>query len=356
MGTETTLKTYADYQKFNFFRTPAWRWDRIVELVDRDDGVMGRCTKRDDEFVRAGRSFYGRWRNGDAEMRQKLLWENPGLFYAYDFHQKLTEDPDAVMYIQARLLARQTYDEIAEIMGVLPSAVEWFARLYFDVTDNLERRDWITKQILIPAMMRSTLAPVQTDPGHPSIYKDSTVAKPFMDGSLKMFAYFGGKHLVDVLISGMQAGRPMASQDDLAGWLDTNITNTLRRRTAQAAHLFEINKYNVMELFAVHTRIVEISQSDESKEQTKSIQERHIKAMMDEVPWAVGGEGSKMYKTHMGLLGHLDDMAGELRTDEVLRIASGQTLPDVGSDFPRQLPAPRRDKKAVLTQETTELP
>lgn len=357
MATETKqLKTYADFQRFNFFRTPDWRWDRIVDLVERDDGVPGRCTKRDDDYVRQGRSFHSRWRNGDAEMHQKLLWENPGLFYAYDYHQKLTEDADAAMYVQARLLARQTPQEIADVMGLMPEAVEWYAKLYFDVTEHLEKRDWVTKQILVPALMRSIVTPAQNSSGEPMTYKDSTVAKPFMDGSLKLFAYFGGKHLVDIMIAGLHAGRPLTSPDDMDSWFDNSVDTTIRRRSAQAALQFEINKYNVMELFAVRNQIVQIANSDEAQNQTKTVNERHVKATLDEIPWGVGAEGKQMYKEHMGLVGHLDEMPAELRADEVLLIASGQSAPTVGTDFPRELPPPRREKKAKLTTETTELP
>lgn len=345
------LRTHADFQKYNFFRTPSWRWDRVLALLDRDDGgPPGRCSRRDDDVVRAARGFVLRWRNGDVEARQRLLFERPDLFYAYDFHQRLDDDPDAAMYIQARLLARQTPVQIGETMGVLPEAVERYAELFFDVIPYLDNRDWVTKQVLIPALFRSPTIDDATGVAHGS----HVTVRPFMDGSLKMFAYFGGPHLVDLMIAGMQAGRPLASPDDVSGWFDANVATTVRRRAAQAAQLFEINKYNVMELFAVHAKIMEIERSEESQDRSKSTQERHIKAMMDEIPWAVGDDGARLYgKTAVG---RFDAMAAELRDDELILISSGRTAPTVAAAFPAALPPPRRVKTATATGDDTTLP
>lgn len=354
--TTTSLKTYADFQKYNFFRRPEWRFERVLALVDRNDATPGRCTKRDDPIVRAARSFVLTWRNGDDEKREKLLWENPGLYYAYDFYKKTGEDADASMYIQARLLARQTPEEIGDIMGVMPEAVRWYADLFFDVIPHLDRRDWITKHVLVPAVMRSGVKQAVSGDMTAPLAKDSTVAVPFMDGTVKMFAYFGGKFLVDAMLGGMQAGQPLTRPDDLGNWLDKTISNTVRRRAMQASVTFEINKYNVLELMAVHTRIMEIEKSDESQEQTRSTQERHIKALMDEIPWVAGADGEKVYQEDMGVVGRLDNMAGELRDDELLLLASGRVVPALQDKFPAQLPPPRREKKSVLGAQDVELP
>jgi hypothetical protein len=154
----------------------------------------------------------------------------------------------------------------------------------------------------------------------------------------------------------MQSGKPLTSPDDLGAWCDNNIKTTIRRRTMQAAHLFEINKYNVMELFAVHTRIMEIEKADESLDNVKTTTERGIKTMIDDIPWAVGADGELIYTKNMPLLAHLDNMSAEARDDEVLLIGSGRTAPTLADDFPRQLPPPRREKASVITNTDTELP
>lgn len=348
------LKTYADYQKYNFFRTPEWRWERVLKLVDRPGEVPGRCSKRDDKVVREAKAFMCKRMSGDLATLEKLKFENPGLLYAYEFHQRAQDDPEAAMYIQARLLARQTYEEVAKTMGVLPDAIKWYAELFFDVVPYLDHRDWISKQVIIPGLIRSAgVTPVETDLPQ-NAFKDSTVARPFMDGTMKLFAYYGGPHLVDLMIGGLQAGKPLTGADDADNWFDRSINTTLRRRTAQAATVFEINKYNVMELFAVHGRLMEIARSEENQDQARSVLEKHIKSTVDEIPWAVGGDGEQLYGGTM--VGRFDDMSSELRDDELLLMASGQVVRTVAPDnFPKALPPPRKDKKSVLMTNTDEI-
>lgn len=352
MATDIQIRTYADFQKYNFFRTPAWRHDRVLSLIEREDGTPGRCTKRDDDIVKIATPFIHRWKKGNKLSRERLLWENPGLYYAYEFILKTIENQDASMYIQSRLLARQSVEEVANIMGMIPDAVTWYANLVFDVLPYLDQRDWITSQILVPAMTRSMMKP--SNSANP-LHQDSSVAKPFLDGSLKFFAYFGGRHMVDYLVTGAKAGKPVASPDDIDLWFDNDAKTTIRKRTAQAARLFEINKYNVMELFQVHTRIMEIERADEAIEQTKDTHERTVRAMMDEIPWAIGADGERIYEQDMVMVGRMDKMAGEVRDDELLLLASGRPAPSIADNFPSKLPPPRRGNVSIITNPSTEL-
>lgn len=307
----------------------------------------GRSTRHDDEYVKTARNFALRFRNATEEFDRERLWiEQPGFFYAFDFHQRIDDDPEAVMYLQARLLARQPIPDIADAMGIHPDAITWYEAMFFNVVDKLNHRDWITKQVLMPALMRHQTV---DDSGQPSPFKDSTVARPFLDGTLKLFAYFGGVHLVDVLIAGMQAGKPVLSPDDVGSWFDEQWGLTIRRRSSQAAMQFEINKYNAMELFSVHAQIVALDRSDETRDQARTTIERHIQTMVEEIPWAVGSDGEKVYRTKA--LGRLDNMAAELRDDEVLSIAAGEPVEGLKDDFPLALPPRRKNPSKVIGQD-----
>ncbi len=343
------MKLLADFQKFNFFRTPDWRWQRVLQMVDRDD-TPGKSSRRDDEYTKRARNFTLCYRNRDDEEARNGLWyDEPHLYYAYQLHSKMQTHPEGALFVQARLLAKQSHQDIAKHLTTCAEAIQWYERLYFDVTPYLHCRDWVTAQVLIPAfkqrhqLFQDTLAGPRRDP---------PIAETFLDASLKLFAYFGGPHLVDFLIQGLQAGRPLVSLDDLSNWLDNQWSTTVRRRSLQAAFQCEINKYNVMELFAVHTRIMEIERSEESQNQQKTTTERHIQAMLDAIPWTVGDQGAEQREGTA--LARLDKMPGELRDDEVLRIASGQTVPGLADHFPSEIPPPRKrrsaleDKSAVL--------
>lgn len=344
--------TYADLRRGDFFSRPEWRWERVLELTSRNP-VPGRCTRRDDDYVRRARAFHIKWtRQYSTEAgRRELFFEEPGLFHAYQIHEKADDDPEGAMYLQARLLAGQTPEQIFDAMGLDALTVEWYEAVFFNVLDRLKRRDWITKQVLLPAMLRHH--DVAADEQHGIPFRDSSVARPFLDGSLKMFAYFGGPHLVDLLITGFQSGKPLARQEDLNNWLDANWATTIRRRSAIASQQFEINKYNVLELFQIHTRIIEIDRSEESQDAARTTTERHIKAMLDELPFVAGDAGRKLAAG--APTEPYDDQAGELRDDELLFVASTNGPPQLADEIPKSLPAPRKIKATVLDARNEEL-
>lgn len=356
--TDLVIRTHADYQKYNFFCTPDWRWERVLSMVDRPGRPPGRTTKRDDAVVKTARSFVIRYENGDGDDRRKLMFENPGLCMAYEFYLKLVDDPESSMYLQARVLAKQDPEHIFEATGLPPQALKWYCDLFFDVQARLGQRDWITKQVLIPAMLRTTQGPkilgAQPDDeeADPEERKLGIVARPFLDGTLKLFAYFGGPHVIDVMIHGMQTGMPLNSRDDFPTWIDGVWKQSFRARSAQAVKLFQINKYNVMEIFNIHTKIMEIERSEENQSKEKNVMERHISTMIDDIPWAVGQDAEVVYDNTM--VGRFDKMAPELRDAEMIQVASGRSAPTIADNFPAQLPPPRKTKKGMILNADTE--
>lgn len=337
----SAVRTLVDFQRNNYYRSPQWRWDRVLEMARRGPTPF-RCSRRDDAYIRAGHKFNRALGNREEESeRRELFWDTPGLFYAWQIFDKHTEDATGGQIIQARLLARQSNEEIAKAMSTIPETIEWYEAMFFNVSDRLDNRDWITAQILLPAILRNQQVRVSDDSADPPRFRDPVIARPFLDGSLKMFAYFGGPYLVDLMITGFQQGKPLASPDGIAAWLDGHWATTIRRRSAQAALEFNVNNFNVTELFTIHTRIIEIDRSQESADSQQSNHERHVKAMLDEIPWAVGQKGADQFKG--SLLGRLDDMHGELRDDEVLKITSGQPVEGLKDNFPDKLPPPRRN-------------
>ena len=341
------LRLHADYENFNPFRVPNWRWERVLKLCDRYP-TPGRVTLRDDEFVRKGRNFLLRWRARDEEGRRELFWEEPGLFYAYEVHEKSMEEPEPATFIQARLLAGQPIAEIAKSVSTRPETIAWYEALYFNVSDRLENRDWITKQVLVPALIAQVNTPKPTSTDE-DVEEDATkairdfiqqdeIAKPYMDGSLKLVSYFGGPLMADLMISGMQAGKPLKAADDIAIWIDQGWAQVIRRRSMQAALQFKINKFNVMDLFAIHTRIMEIERSPENENKTRTSQENHIKAMVDEIPWLAGPDNKKALTFQR--LAEYDSQAAELRDNEVMQVAAGEEPAGLqDAVFPLRMPS-----------------
>jgi hypothetical protein len=318
---------FSDYQRFNPFRSPEWRFERVLQLCDRTPSP-GRCTRRDDATIRTARNFLLRWRQRGSSERSDLFVENPGLYYAYEIHEKVQDDPDAALLLQARILAGMDDATIAQETATLPATVAWYESLFFQVRDRLQHRDWITKHVLLPAMARNDGLAAYT--GAPDAHRptpawaEPLIARPFLDRSLKFFAYFGGPLVCAFLIHGFQSGKICRASDDLPRYFDDHWAVTIKARSAQAARAFLINKFNVMELFQTHAHILEIEKSEESLDQKRTQIEQHLDALLREFRWQVGEEGeSPLVGTPFQ---NFEQGAVELRDAEILRGAAGQEV------------------------------
>lgn len=373
------MRNNSDYQRFNVFRTPDWRFRRVLSLIERYP-TAGRCTFHDDEWVRKARNFVLRWRNSEEGLpRDALALEHPGLSYAYAINERTLDFPQPAMFMQARLLAGQSPVQIAEELSTIPDTVRWYEALFFNVADRLKHRDWITMHVLMPAIMRR-FGQISSDPNerrrsrsgtsvHPAVippedededededdapardrgmFSTPSIVRPFLDASLKLFAYFGGPILCDIMIHGLQSGRPLTSHEDMPRWFDETWALTIRRRSTQAALQFEVNKFNVMDLFATHARILEIEKSAESQENKRSTLERHVKQMLDDMPFRIGDEERVQELQDTKLL-PLNKLAGELRDDEMIEVLNDKQDPALLPDLSTVVMPPPRKQQARL--------
>lgn len=345
-----STRLYAAYQRYNVFRRPDWRWERVRAICERYP-TPGRASRRDDDYVKSAKNFLLRWRRIDTRAdRDQLFFDYPGLFYAHEIYEKSHEDFEPKAMMEARLLARQDPGQIAEVLCTRPETVEWYEAMFFNVADRLDSRDWITKHVLLPAIMRNYGLGGVPDAGAPIVtFNNGVIARPFFDATLKLFAYFGGPHIIDFMLTGFQAGKPLHSPEAMGAWFDSNWANVIKRRSHQASLTFEVNKYNVMELFATHLQILAIEKSADNQDLKKTTIERHIEAMVNGIPFTVGDEGEAA--AGRTPVGRYDTLAVELRDDDLLRVASGDEPAGLHAKMaPLGLPAPRKkDRKPEPT-------
>ena len=77
-----------------------------------------------------------------------------------------------------------------------------------------------------------------------------------------------------------------------------------------------------MELFATHSRLIEIQRSIEGQEDRHNELEKHINAMLSELPWTAGLDGAQLYdKSPIGIY---DEGAAELNEEELMLFGSGK--------------------------------
>ena len=308
-------------RNFDPFMRPEWRYERILQLVDAVP-TPRRPTRFDDDYVRAARRFILRWRAADEYTRKLMAYENPGLCFAWMIFQRIDTDPEISFMVEARLLANQSFVDIANAIHSEPEVIEWYEALFFNVSDNLRHHDWILKHILLPAADRFAEQDDEENEDNLRRFITPPVIRPHLDFTLKFFSYFGGPVLCDFMLSGFKQGMICRTQDDIGEWLDEQWYNQIRRRSTMAAGVFEVNKYNVMELFATHSRIIELHKGADGQDERRTMIERHINAMLTEIPWTVGQQAREIFEGTV--VGAYDEMAAELRDEEMLLVAAGE--------------------------------
>lgn len=339
------------YQRYNFFREPDWRWQRVLKLCENTLRPK-RCTKIDDVYVKKAYRFQKKYMNiTDPSKREEMWRKDPSFYYAYQLYERRHTDPEGAFCVEARILAGQSFKEIADDLSTHESAIQFYEAVFFNVIPYLTNRDWITTRVILPALVKKVtqLAPIEAD----NMFHDSEIGNAHMDGSLKLFGYFGGAFLLDMMLHKFQSGSPMRSPEDIGMWLDKNWSTNVRCRSSQAAIHFKVNKFQIIELFTVHSKIIELERSDEAGEKQRTTSERHIKAMVDCLPLAVGDDAKHLYETTA--IGGYDKEPAELRDDELMEIGSGGKGPLPDENWPKELPKPRAKAAGILTDDRAKL-
>lgn len=314
------MKVYKDVRLANPFLRPYWRHERVTAMLA---SVPPERTKRyDDEYVQGYKKFLFQWNKSETN-RDRLMHDNPGLFFAYLLHDRTHLEPELRLMIEARLLADVDRDQIAHEAKTIPETVEWYEKLFFNVSPFLTHHDWIVKHVLLPSSDRFIEDSSDDDSDEEFTPRPSSeVVRPHLDMTLKFFAFFGGPLICDVMISGFRRDKRITSYEDIPEYFNEQFASQIMRRSAQASGQFEINKYNVMELFATHSRLIEIQRSIEGQEDRHNEFEKHINAMLSELPWTAGLDGKELFAESP--IGVYDDGAAELNEEELMLYGSGK--------------------------------
>lgn len=259
----------------NPFRTPEWRADRAMALSGSAPRL--RPARSDDIYVREYAKFLNRYMHAGESLtpaqQQELYARNASLYYAQMMH--FHNDFEWRAMLQARLLTRESYKEIAKRFGTVPEAIEWYAAIFFDVKDRLDCHDWIVKSVMGTAMDRAA-------------NREGTMTDHQRNLTYKLFGYYGGPLVLDVIISGFTRDPFPTQSSEIPRWLDSTIKNLLRSRAATAARVFEVNRFNVMQLFELELAI--ISSDIQAKSLETGVQSpiaKGVEMLLKQAPWAL---------------------------------------------------------------------
>ena len=283
-------------------RQPDWRHHRVMELCEHRPRPA-RCASYDDERIVKAREFLLLYRVRSGAARTALHNPFHGLYHAYQLRLQLNSF--ARMRIEARLLARQPFDEVGKACGIAPSVVEWYEALFFNITDRIEARDWIHQAILGPAALRSLV-----DQGR--------------ELSTKMFAYHGGPVLLEFLLTTFKDPTGPTVPEEINDYVDRYWTSGVKARSALSLATMEVNSQNIMSLFNLNRQIIVDTRNANTPAEAKSAYEKNINEFVKRVAFSIGSDGEKQIAATSPKLADFDKSARELRDYEMLAVANGE--------------------------------
>ena len=173
MNVETRLA----FERQNPQREIDWLWQRACRIVAERRNTS---KKRDDPAIISAVSFLRALDRGQTESdRESLRRRWPGLFEAYSLVQG---GGQRLWEVQARLLANQTDETIADRSGISIEAVRWYERLFFQIKGHLQAQSWIMVQAIGTRVLTGV---------------DEHDLGPICRG----FGYFGGERILEVVIA-----------------------------------------------------------------------------------------------------------------------------------------------------------
>lgn len=240
---------------------------------------IGRCSRRhDDDYTRRYRKFLLQWNRQTESAHWKLFQDDPALYHAHLFN--VQRDHEWKYIMEARLLSGETDELIAESFQVMPEVVDYYEKLFFNVRDRLSAKSWIIKTIIGPAFRREPES-------------DGMISSHMQHSALKLFAYFGGPAVLDVMLTGLEEGPIPLNPEKAMKWVDHAFETTIKTRAATAARNMRIDKWNVMQLLEIHQRFIQQTEMSDSAGGAGADYEDNVVAFLETVPLAMGKKASE---------------------------------------------------------------
>ena len=287
----------------------AW-WQRATGILER--GEPATSVNRDSgpgcRWIKQAQRFQFALREAVSyDQQMQLIIDFPAI---YDAHRLLAatsaQNRTLRWGIEARILAWQSDNEIAQAHGCRTEVIGAFESLFFNVRERLNRRDFILNSVL-------------------GLAHDHDLNNQH-DGRLwKLLGYLGGPHVLDAVISRAAGATWVHNADGVSSFFQGLAIGSMKFKAAIAALSVPVNGSTQLQLLEGFVKYIEVERSTDSVGQANDQIQEHLQALLSELPFqAIGIDNEKQMSNY-------DTGAAELRTDELMRVAAGLPVPGLDS-------------------------
>jgi hypothetical protein len=292
---------------------PDWRWQLAVDLAEETTGPFRPCR---DPAVRSAKRFWRWWADCRGEADRRLLARRMPIM---DQAFRVYSDPGGVTRsaLEARVLANEPPEAIAAKGATEAAVVRAYELIFYDVRGRLQSPDYILNRAIGPRL------------------RDYTTGWDY-DLVWKFFGYVGGAFVLDEIMDTCGAGPRPANPLGVAAFLTADARAALRRQLAVAARALRGgDRKTAAALIQGEARRAGRGGEDEA---APNVLARHIEALFNEIPWAVGADAEEHLPPPVA---ECDRGAAELRDDELSCLAAGQEPQGLADVKALELPPPR---------------
>lgn len=276
-----------------------WRWRRAAELTTANG--EGWTRRLDDEFVWSAHRFQDASRQADATP-SAIYSKYPWLYRA---NAVRFADDQALSHtrweLEARLLAGSNNVEISLKLGLNPDAVQVYERTFFAVRDRLTLESWIMHHVV-------------------GVNVHGGLQARHTETLWKLFAYFGGPHILDVLVTTFNRLPHPTHADGAPQWQRETATGDLIRQAMVAAKCFNINAFSQSELLKLFHDVMTLERTTDANRQQNASYVNNVAIMLKAF---FGGNPNTAKVTAPK---QQVPRGVELRSHELVAAAAGQTL------------------------------
>lgn len=278
-------------------RPPDWRWQRARWLRELNKHARKKHEDAETVVIKHYQALKSHCKN-DLDY-DKLKTKFPGIFHAEEFHDR--EDLDIRWELEARLLARESMEQIAKKIGALVEVVIWYEKAFFNVLDRLDNRSYICGV----AMGRSI---------HRGLFERD------YDLLWKMLGYGLGPHVIDSLTSKLMNPQHVLSADQVDTALQQQTDSLIHTKGWIAMQTLPVS-YNQAALVEFYIKMKEIQKNAGGGDVTNLIT-TNIHAALTSLPFSTDRPAVAAPQ-----LGYYDEQSAELRADEMLAVGAGFDSP-----------------------------
>jgi len=299
------MVTSLEFRRSNPRRPVDWRWQRACHLLESGGSLV---KHRDDSSIKLAKEFRSAVQSATTENQHLAIMDRwPSLYEAWNLYQS-EEDHETRYELEARLLARQTGEEISLKIAVTPETTALYESVFFHVTDRLNVPGYVTHTVMGNAIQRG-------------------LAQRHYDLLWKMFGYWGGPLVIDHLIYQFNKPAVPSTKEGVEGFWGDDVRQHLMMKSSLAARMAPINWQTSLEIVNIYMRLIEIEQNTGGGGTGAGAGDAAVRAldgMIAGMPWtkAVHRRTPENNET----IAHYDTKGVGLRSDDLLLVGSGGEL------------------------------